>query len=307
MEHSTKLQTPCRPAHSRNSIRSAPSLVLCCSDNRRQVSFQQHPPQELVKMERPCPAQPRATANQNLVEKKMAYIASVHESRGRLLYLHSIKRSFSCLLQFRLSIKLLVSVSSGRFSHLWSLVFIRGRNTVAVLHMPTLKFWELWESSLCSQQGQRPLQWSSLLSMAIFQMGLGNKPHKTGHFSDQHYGIRVKFSHTDEGELEPNLELELPCEQFTVRCFWPGCPSSPLSPSVPFVPTHKPMSFKRPQMTLGNVVVGVGGEFKIRQFHLFSFSILWLQEDLISHFKNDFLFVCLVSGMYRATLRSPYL
>lgn len=117
-----------------------------------------------------------------------------------------------------------------------------------------------------------------------------------------------KFSHTDEGgELEPDLELELPCEQFTVRCFWLGCPSSPLSPTVPFVPTHKPMSFKRPQMTLGNVVVGVGGEFKMRQFHSFSFSILWLQDNLTSHFKTDFFihwFICLFSGVYRATLRN---
>ena len=36
-------------------------------------------------------------------------------------------------------------------------------------------------------------KWSSLLSVAIFQMGLGKKTHKTGHFSDQHCGIRVSF------------------------------------------------------------------------------------------------------------------
>lgn len=71
-----------------------------------------------------------------------------------------------------------------------------------------------------------------------------------------------------------------------------GC-HLPLSPIVPFVPTHKPMSFK----TLGNVVVGVGGEFKMGQFHSFSFSILWLQDNSMSHFKDDFLihlFICLV-------------
>lgn len=136
MEHSTKLQMPRRPAHSRNSIRSAPSLAPCCSDNRRQVSFQQHPPQELVKMERPSPAQPRATANQNLAEKKMAYIASAQASRGRLLVHIVSSWSFSCLLQ---SINLLLCVSTGRFSHLWPLVFIRARNTVADLHMLTLK------------------------------------------------------------------------------------------------------------------------------------------------------------------------
>lgn len=66
------------------------------------------------------------------------------------------------------------------------------------------------------------------------------------------------------------------------------------------------MSFK----TLGNVILGVGGEFKMGQFHSFSFSILWLQDNPMSHFKNDFLihlFICLFSGVYRATLRSPYL
>lgn len=60
-------------------------------------------------------------------------------------------------------------------------------------------------------------------------------------------------------------------------------------------------------MTLGNVVVGVRGEFKMGQFHSFSFSILWLQDNLMSRFKTDFLihlFVCLFSGVYRATLRN---
>lgn len=116
-----------------------------------------------------------------------------------------------------------------------------------------------------------------------------------------------KFSHTDEGELEPDLALEPPCNCSQSDASDLAVRRLPLSPTVPFVPTHKPMSFK----TLGNVGVGAGGgEFKMGQFHSLSFSILWLQDNPMSHFKNDFLihlFICLFSGVYRATLRSPHL
>lgn len=112
MEHSTKLQTPCRPAHSRNSIRSAPSPALCCSDNRRQVSFQQHPPQELVKMERPSPAQSHSQSESSWKKKKRWPILPLRMQVGQDCYVHKVSSSsFSCFFQFRLWIKLLLCVT----------------------------------------------------------------------------------------------------------------------------------------------------------------------------------------------------
>lgn len=255
MEHSTKLQAPCRPAHSRNSIRSAPSPALCCSDNRRQVSFQQHPPQELVKMERPSPAQSHSQSESSWKKKKDGLYCLCARKSGKTA-MFTKYQALPFPVSFSLGCRLSsYYVSPGRFSDVWSLVFIRARNTVADLQKPTLKFWDLWESSLCSQTGPAasPVVFPPLFG--YLSNGIRKQTPQNWPFLRPALWHSGKFSHTDEGELEPDLALEPPCNCSQSDASDLAVRRLPLSPTVPFVPTHKPMSFK----TLGNVGVGVGG------------------------------------------------
>lgn len=135
-------------------------------------------------------------------------------------------------------------VSPGRFSDVWSLVFIRARNTVADLQKPTLKFWDLWESSLCSQRGPAasPVVFPPLFG--YLSNGIRKQTPQNWPFLRPALWYSGKFSHTDEGELEPELALEPPCNCSAVRCFWPGCPSSPSVTPCAFCPYSQTNEFK---------------------------------------------------------------
>lgn len=99
-----------------------------------------------------------------------------------------------------------------------------------------------------------------------------------------------KFSHTDEGELEPDLALEPPCNCSQSDASDLAVRRLPLSPTVPFVPTHKPMSFK----TLGNVGVGVGGgNLKWDNFIHLVFPSCGCKTIRCLILKMIFLFICL--------------